>query len=300
MKIAISGASGLIGTQLKQAFEGAGHTVISIIRDRSKQGANTILWDPESHFIEGDKLEGIDAVVNLAGEGIATGRWNEEKKRKILESRVDSTKTLSDCISHLKQPPKVFINGSAIGYYGDRGDLECTEKTSRGKGFLADVCAQWEEAALPAVKAGVRTIFLRTGIVLSKDGGALGKMLLPFKLGLGGVIGSGKQYMSWITIDDLVGMILYMVVNTDIDGPVNGVAPNPVTNREFTKTLGAVLHRPTIFPVPAFVLRVLLGKEMADEFLLASTRVRADKILEKGYRFKYPNLHDALNHVIYP
>lgn len=298
MKIVIGGASGLIGSKLKQTLEKAGHTVVPLVRDREKLTSDAIFWDPDAQMIDLVKLEGVDAVVNLAGEGIATGRWTETKKKKILKSRVDATKTLADAISKLRNSPKIFINGSAIGFYGDRGDVVCNEESSPGEGFLSDVCVKWEAAAEPAVKAGIRTVFLRTGIVLAKEGGALGKMLTPFKLGLGGVIGSGEQYMSWIAIDDLVGIILYILKNNDIKGPVNGVAPYPVKNREFTKVLGNVLNRPTFFPVPAFILRGLLGKEMADEFLLASTRVEPKLIQSKGFQFQYPVLEEALKHII--
>lgn len=294
MKIVISGASGLIGTRLKESLEREGHNATVLVRDQKQLGNGTIYWDPETHTIDKEKLEGVDAIVNLSGEGIASGFWTESKKKKILDSRVNATSTLAKAIASLKQPPKVLINGSAIGFYGDRGDAVCDETTSPGNGFLADVCVKWEGAAAPAINAGIRTAFLRTGIVLAKEGGALGKMLLPFKLGLGGVIGSGEQYMSWIALDDLVGIIRFILSHDTLKGAINGVSPHPATNREFTKALGSVLNRPTVLPVPAFALKALLGKEMAEEFLLGSTRVEPKKLLDAGYRFKYPDLKEAL------
>lgn len=298
MKILISGSTGLIGKHLRRSLESLGHSVHALVRDKKKQGESDVFWDPLHGLIDKQALEGFDAVINLAGENIVSGRWNEAKKKKILESRVKGTKLLSETLASLKTPPKVFISGSAIGYYGNRGDETCLELTPPGEGFLADVCRQWEEAASPASDAGIRTVLLRTGVVLAPDGGALSKMLTPFKMGVGGVLGSGDQYISWIAIDDLTAVISFIISDRFMSGPINAVAPFPVTNREFTKTLGAALHRPTVFPVPAAVLKLMMGKEMAEEFLLGSTRVLPDVLLGEGYRFEYPNIEGALQHIL--
>lgn len=298
MKVLISGASGLIGKSLQKALKTSGDQVFTFVRDRGKMSEHAIFWEPDNNLVDIASLEGFDAVVHLAGENIASGRWSEEQKNHILDSRIKSTKTLVDALTRLKQPPKVLISASAIGYYGDRGDEVCTEETSSGLGFLPDVCRQWEQAAIPAEKMGIRTIFLRTGIVLSAEGGALSKMLPPFKLGLGGILGSGSQYMSWITLDDLVNIILFAIENEEVKGPINAVAPHAVTNEEFTKTLGKVLDRPTVFPMPAFVLRLLFGNEKADEVLLGSTYVEPKQLMLSGYVFKYPDLESALIQII--
>jgi uncharacterized protein (TIGR01777 family) len=298
MKILISGSTGLVGRHLKRSLESLGHSVYALVRDKTKKGEGDVYWDPLHGVIDKQALEGFDAVVHLAGENIASGRWSEAKKKKILDSRVKGTKLLAEALASLKTPPKVFVSGSAIGYYGNRGDETCLELTSSGDGFLADVCRQWEEAASPASEAGIRTVLLRTGVVLAPDGGALSKMLTPFKMGLGGVLGSGEQYISWIAIDDLTAVISFIISDRFMNGPINAVAPFPVTNREFTKALGAALHRPTVLPVPAAALKMILGKEMAEEFLLGSTRVLPDVLLGEGYRFEYPNVEGALQHIL--
>ena len=239
----------------------------------------------------------MDAVVHLAGESIADGRWNAAKKARILDSRRNGTKLIADTLASLENGPRSFICASAIGYYGDRSDEVLTEQSSIGTGFLADVCRQWEAACQSAKDAGVRTVNLRIGIVLSNEGGALQKMVLPFKMGVGGVVGSGKQYWSWISIDDLAGVLLHAVESTNLNGPVNAVAPSAVTNREFTKTLGKVLRRPTVFPLPAFIAQTVLG-EMARDLILSSARVEPAQLANSGYTFQHRDLESALRHVL--
>ena len=254
-------------------------------------------WDPAAGQIDAAALEGVDAAVHLAGENIASGRWTSSKKRRILESRVQGTRTLCDGLARLTCPPKALICASAIGYYGSRGDEVLTEESGPGTGFLADVCRAWEAAAEPAEKRGIRVVRLRIGVILSPAGGALAKMLLPFKLGAGGKIGDGKQYMSWIALDDLVVAIHHALVTESLSGPVNGVSPYPVANADFTRTLGRVLARPTLFPMPAFAARLAFG-EMAKETLLASTRVDPARLRASGYKFRHPELEGALRHLL--
>jgi uncharacterized protein len=294
MKILVSGSSGLIGSTLIPFLTTGDHSVARLVR---KQGAQGVYWNPAAGELDAAKLEGFDAVVHLAGDNISEGRWTAAKKKRIRDSRVKGTRLLAEALAKLTKKPSVFVCASAIGYYGDRGAEALDENAAAGDGFLADVCVDWEKAAEPARKAGIRVVHLRIGPVLAADGGALDKMLLPFKLGLGGVVGSGDQYFSWVTVDDVVGIILFAIENQDISGPVNTVAPNPVTNRELTKTLGKVLSRPTIMPVPAFALRLALG-EMADELLLASTRVIPTKLERAGYSFRFANLEPALRHLL--
>jgi uncharacterized protein (TIGR01777 family) len=246
--------------------------------------------------IDASALEGVDAVVHLAGENIAQ-RWTSSQKAKIRDSRIKGTQLLCETLARLSSPPKVLVSASAIGYYGDRGEQILTEDSPLGRGFLAEVCRGWEAATEPARQRGLRVVPLRFGVVLSPAGGALAKMLPPFRLGLGGMVGSGRQYMSWIALDDVVGAIQHAIVTDTLQGPTNAVAPQAVTNQEFTKTLGKALGRPTVFPLPAFAARLMFG-EMADELLLASTRVQPAKLLGSGYRFRYPELEDALRHVL--
>lgn len=298
MKILMSGSSGFVGSALQQFLKRDGHSITRLVRHEHEKEAATILWDPERGQIETSALEGFDAVVHLAGENIAGGRWNEERKQRILDSRVQGTRTLGQALSKLKNPPQVFVSTSAVGYYGNRGDTFCTEDTSNGAGFLAEVCRQWEAATEPAKQAGIRTAIMRFGVVLSPNDGALAKMLPVFKLGLGGVFGSGDQYISWISIDDLLAIILFTINNVFIEGPINVVSPHPITNREFTKTLGKVLNRPTILPVPAFALKLVLGSEMAEEMLLSSTRTDPFRLHQAGYQFLYPNLEKTLRHLL--
>jgi uncharacterized protein (TIGR01777 family) len=289
----MSGASGLIGSALTDSLRRDGHVVLRLRRGGITDG-DEIGWDPDEGRIDAPALEGVDAVVHLAGEGIAERKWTDEQKRRIRESRVRGTAVLAGAIASREQKPAVFVSGSAIGYYGkDRGDETLTEDSGPGTDFLALVCRDWEAETQPAVDAGVRTILLRTGIVLSKQGGALKQMLLPFKLGLGGRVGSGKQWMSWVSIDDEVTAIRHAIETTSLAGPVNVTAPNPATNAEFTETLGRVLHRPTVLPTPLFPLRLRYGAELIDALLLASQRVTSDKLRASGYDFRHPVLADA-------
>lgn len=247
--------------------------------------------------IDDKALDNCEAVIHLAGENIADGRWDEEKKRRVRDSRVKGTRFLAETLARLERPPEVFICASAIGYYGDRGDEVLTEESPPGSGFLPEVCCQWEAAAEEARRAGIRTLHMRTGLVLSRQGQLLKRMLIPFKIGLGGKIGDGRQWMSWIVIDDVVGAFLHVLENDTISGPVNVTAPQPVTNHEFTRTLGRVLNRPAFLTVPAFALRWAFG-EMADELVLASARVEPRKLLDSGYKFLYPTLEAALRHLL--
>ena len=281
MKILISGSSGLIGKALKISLEGDGHEIVVLPRT----------------FENPMDFTGVDAVVHLAGESIATSRWTSEKKQKIRDSRMRGTRQLASQIALSDAKPSVFICASAIGYYGDRGNENLDESSEAGTGFLPEVCVEWENATRPAEEAAIRTVRIRTGMVLSTAGGALQKMITPFKLGGGGILGSGQQYMSWISLDDEVSIIRYLIDNQTISGSVNLVSPNPVSNREFTKTLGKVLKRPTILPIPAFAVRLLFG-EMGDALLLSSTRVYPRKLLESGYEFKHPTLDAALRNIL--
>lgn len=295
MKVLVSGASGLVGSSLVPLLTTGGHDVHRLVR-RPTSEPKTIQWDPALGNIDRDRLAGFDAVIHLAGENIAS-RWTKKQMARIRESRVGSTRILSEALARSAAPPKSFIAASAIGYYGDRGDQPLDESSAPGKGFLPDVCREWEGASEPLRAKGVRTAFMRFGIVLSPAGGALGKMLLPFKLGLGGPIGPGTQYWSWVAIDDAIGAIYHVLSEPEISGPVNTVAPQATTNREFTETLGRVLRRPTVFPMPAFAARLVFGK-MANELFLASTRVVPKRLEETGYDFKYPTLEGAFKHLL--
>ena len=296
MKILVTGSHGLIGSALIPFLTTGGHDVLRLVRNPNP-ASDAICWDPQAGVIENDQLEGLDAVVHLAGENIASRRWNVSQKERIRESRVRGTRVLSESIAKLNNPPKVLVCASAVGYFGDRGDEELGEQSEPGCGFLADVCRDWEAAAGPAREKGIRVVNLRFGVILSSTGGALAKMLLPFKLGLGGVVGSGKQYWSWIALDDVLGAIRHVISHGDLNGPVNCVSPNPSTNREFTRILGRVLKRPTLFPLPAFAARLVLG-EMAHELLLASTRVVPKQLQASGYRFRFEELEWALRHTL--
>lgn len=298
MNILVAGASGLVGSKLVPALLEDGHQVRRMVRDRRRMVAEDVLWDPAAGEIDETAIDQADAVINLAGENIAGGRWSAQRKAAILDSRVDSTRTIAKALAKVPSRPRTLINASAIGYYGDRGDEVLDEESTPGSGdFLSGVCREWEAATRPAADAGARVVLTRFGVILSEEGGALKKMLLPFKLGLGGKIGSGRQYMSWVAIDDVVGAIQHSLTNDTLHGPVNVVAPRPVTNAEYTKTLGGVLHRPTLFPMPAFAARVAFG-QMADELLLAGQRVRPARLLASNYVFRYPELAGALEHVL--
>jgi len=292
MKILISGSHGLVGTALKSSLESEGHQVFPLVR-RAPYSESEVEWYPERGSLALSGMEGMDAVVHLAGESIASGRWTAEKKNRIRESRVKATTVLTEALGNLREPPKTLISASAIGYYGDRGDLILHEGNAPGNDFLAGVCAEWEKATESAPKKGIRVVLARFGIILSPEGGALKKMLPPFRLGLGGRVGTGRQWMSWIALEDVIGALKFTLAHDSLSGPVNFVAPNPVTNAEFTRTLGKSLSRPAIFPVPAFAARLLFG-EMADALLLSSQRVAAARLKEAGYEFSYPTLDDAM------
>jgi len=280
MKILVTGSSGLIGSKLVSFLEAERHEVVRYKRTATRPAIE----------------EGLDAVVHLAGEPIA-GRWTAKKKGRIRESRVGGTRQLCEALARLERPPRVLVSASAIGYYGDRGTEILNEDSPPGTGFLADVCRDWEAAADPAAEAGIRVVNLRFGIVLSGDGGALAKMLLPFRMGFGGIVGSGKQFWSWVAIEDVVGAIQHALNTEWARGPMNVVSPNAVTNREFTKALGRVLGRPTVFPMPAMAARVVFG-EMAEALLLGSARVQPIRLEGSGYRFRFPVLETTLRHMV--
>jgi uncharacterized protein (TIGR01777 family) len=298
MKVLITGASGLIGTALQKSFAEKGYMMLLAGRGEPKT-ANEIQWDVEKGFAENDleRIEGLDAVIHLAGENISALRWTEEKKKAIRDSRVYGTHTIVETISTLKEKPKVFISASAIGFYGDRADEQLTETSRPGDTFLASVCKEWETESRRAEDSGVRTVLLRNGIVLSKDGGALATMLTPFKFGVGGVVGRGQQWMSWVSLDDVVRIVNYAFENEHLRGAVNVVSPHPVTNEEFTKTLGEVLYRPTILPLPEFAVNLVFG-EMGDALLIDSTRTIPKRLEEAGFEFRFPNLKSALENAV--
>lgn len=291
MNVLISGASGLVGGYLVPRLERAGHQVYRLVR-RKPASPMERQWNPDER-VNPIVLDRIDAVIHLAGENIGEGRWTEEKKRRIRESRVHGTRRLAEAIAEASAPPKSLVCASAIGFYGDRGDTTLDEGSSAGSGFLPDVCREWEGAADPARNRGVRVAHVRLGVVLSSEGGALAKMLLPFKMGVGGVIGSGKQYWSCISVDEAAAVFQYAAENDSVSGPVNAVCPEPVTNHDFTKTLGRILGRPTVFPLPAFMARLALG-QMADDLILSSARVVPAKLTAAGYPFAHPNLESSL------
>lgn len=297
MKILMSGANGLIGNALSKSLTRDGHEIVKLVRRERSVGAPEVEWHPNQELIDASQLEDFDVVVHLAGESIASGRWSDEKKKKIVESRVKGTTLLSRAISGLKKPPHLFISASAIGFYGNRGDELLTEESAPGNDFLANVCIKWEDSAKFAESAGIRTIKVRFGIILDTEGGALEKMLTPFRMGVGGKVGDGQQWMSWIALEDVVSGLRFLMEESSLTGPVNFVAPKPVRNAEFTKTLGSVLSRPTIFPLPAFAARLALG-EMADGLLLSSAKVAPEKLQRAGFTFKYPDLRTALQSIL--
>ena len=295
MKIAIAGASGLVGTALMPALEAQGHEVTRLVRTAPRAGE--IEWHPNKDEVSAASLEGFDVIINLAGENIAGGRWTDEQKRKIRDSRVNGTHLLSEAIAKMERKPRAFICASATGIYGDRDDEVLDEQSESGGGFLAGVCREWEMACELAVKAGARVVNLRFGPILAREGGMLSKLLTPFKMGMGGKVGSGSQYISWVSLDDSVNAILLAINDESIRGPLNVVSPNPVTNEEFTKTLGHVLNRPTALAMPAFAARLAFG-EMADEMLLVSQRVMPKRLSAAGFQFQYPELEGALRHYL--
>ncbi len=296
MNLLVSGASGFVGSALVPALETAGHSVRRLVRVRPELGSPDVLWDPTGQFDPVGGIEGFDAVVHLAGESVA-GRWTRDRKARILNSRKLGTMTLASAAARSKKPPKVFVSASAVGYYGNRDDEVLTEESTGGDDFLADVTRQWEAAIAPATQAGIRSVMLRIGFILSPRGGGLARMLPPFRMGVGGRVGSGRQWMSWISITDVVGAIQHALATDALWGPVNTVAPHPVTNAEFTRTLGRVLGRPTAFPMPGFAARLVFG-EMADALLLSSQRVQPVKLQSSGFQFRHPELEGALRELL--
>jgi len=295
-QIAITGATGMVGTALTESLVKAGHQVTTMRRGTTQKDGSDLYWDPlNAGICDPAAATGIDAIVHLAGESIAGGRWTAALKERIRSSRIEATRNLVGSLSKLKTPPTTLVCASAIGYYGDRGADELTEESPRGEGFLADVCNDWEAEAAVAEELGIRVVTVRIGVVLSPKGGALSKMLTPFRLGAGGNVGNGNQYWSWIGLHDLVRILVEAVTNSDINGVINAVSPNPMTNRDFTKVLGKVLKRPTIFPLPAFVAKVVLG-EMADALLLSSSRVIPQTLARTGFRFDHAELESCLRH----
>jgi uncharacterized protein len=300
MKVLVTGSTGFVGSALVPFLTTGGHTVTRLLRPGSAQATlhgPVLEWNPAKGELAAAAMEGMEAVIHLAGENIAAGRWTAERRARIRDSRVGGTRLLAETLARMAKPPNTLVCASAVGYYGNRGQERLTEQSAPGVGFLAEVCKAWEAAAQPAAARGIRVVHLRLGIVLSPAGGALARMLLPFRFGVGGVIGDGRQYMSWISLDDLVAVIHHAAVNDALRGAVNAVSPAPVTNREFTKTLGRVLGRPTIFPLPAFAARLALG-EMADELLLSSTRVEPQKLMAGGFHFHHSDLEGALRHLL--
>ena len=297
MKVLVSGSHGLIGTALVKALAGDADEVTRLSRKPSPGEGPEIVWDQESNRLDPSSTGGFDAVVHLAGENIASGRWTGERKKRIRESRVKGTRLLAEVLARVARPPRVLVGASAIGYYGDRGEESLREESASGQGFLPELCREWEAATEPAAGKGIRVVRLRFGVVLSPEGGALAKMLPPFRMGAGGILGDGRQYVSWISLDDAIGAIRHTIQIEALKGPVNVVAPAPVTNREFTATLGKVLSRPTLIPMPAFAARLAFG-EMADALLLSSARVEPRRLLDSGYSFRHPDLESALRHLL--
>jgi uncharacterized protein len=293
MKVVITGSHGLIGTALGTALESGGHDVVRLTR-----GGGPMSWDPSRGQLDVAALAGVDAAVNLAGAGIGDKRWTPSRKEEIARSRTASTDLLCRGLAALNPKPSVLVSGSAVGIYGDRGDEILDEDSPIGSGSLVDIAREWEEATAPASQAGIRVARIRTGIVLSRSGGALKRQLPLFRLGLGGRLGSGRQYVSWITLEDEVGAIIHALTNASLAGPVNLTAPNPVTNADFTRALARALGRPAVLSVPSFALGVALGQEMTEEMLLASARVMPDRLQASGFQFKHPDLPEALSSVL--
>lgn len=299
MQILVSGSSGLIGGALVQALRAGGHSVVRLLRNAPSEGERTARWDPDRRTIDRTALEGCDAAVHLAGEPLL-GRWTATKRRRIADSRVVGTEVLARALASLERRPAVLVCASAAGYYGDRGAEVLTESSSAGPGFLADVCKAWEAAAEPAQRAGIRVVHVRTGLVLARTGGLLKTLLLPFRLGVGGPIGDGRAYWSWIALDDLVAIYRFALARDGLSGAVNAAAPHPVTNGEFARTLGRVLSRPAVIPVPPFALRLVFGRAAAEEAMLSGARLAPARLQEAGFRFQYPELEPALRHVLAP
>ena len=297
MRILISGSTGMLGSPLVQRLRAEGHTVTRLVRSPAQASGDSVVWSPDEGDLDAVSIEGHDAVIHLAGANIAGARWTAAVKTCILDSRIKGTGLLARAMAELTRPPNVFICASATGFYGDRGDEVLTEDSPPGDGFLAEVCRAWEAECQPAAAAGCRVVQTRTGVVLDRHGGALAKLLLPFKLGLGGRLGTGRQYMSWISLEDQISAFVHVLTHEDIHGPVNFVAPTPVTNAEFTQVLGKVLSRPTIIPVPSFALRLAAG-EMADALLLASTRAVPQQLMDSGFSFRHRTIGEALAEIL--
>lgn len=296
MRLAVTGSRGLLGSALVPFMLTGGHQVIRLVRG-STRGSEEASWDPARGLADPASLEGVDAVIHLAGENIAAARWTRERKAEIRRSRVEGTRRLCEGLARFPRPPKALVCASAIGYYGDRGDEILREDSPPGTGFLAEVCQLWESAAVPASQAGIRVVHMRFGMILTPAGGALRKMLVPFRLGLGGKMGNGGQYVSWIALDDATLAVHHVLSNDSVRGPVNAVAPAPVTNAEFTRTLARVLSRPALATLPAFAVRLAFG-EMADALLLASQRVVPSRLQASGLGFRFPTLEGALRHLL--
>ena len=298
MRILISGASGLVGKALARRLQGDGHTVARLVRPGGRRPSpGDIFWDPMAATVDAPAMEGADAFIHLSGASIAGGRWTPARKAVLRSSRIDSTRVLVDTFSNLQRKPRVFVCASATGYYGNRGDEVLTESSEGGTDFLALLARDWEAEARRAELAGIRTVLLRFGVIFSSQGGALPRMLTPFKYGVGGRLGSGNQWMSWITLEDAVEIARSAIAGDDFSGPTNVVAPNPIRNSEFTRIVAATLHRPALFSVPAFALRIVLG-EMADPLLLASQRVIPERLMAMGYKFRFTNLDAALRSIL--
>ncbi|HLV93796.1 MAG TPA: TIGR01777 family oxidoreductase [Candidatus Acidoferrales bacterium] len=298
LRILISGASGLVGAAATIALRADGHEVGHLVRSRGSLSTGDVRWDPAAGTADQEAMEGASAIVHLAGAGIGDSRWAEARKKILCSSRVDSTRILVDAISKLRQKPRVLLAASATGFYGNRGDELLAESSAAGSGFLAVLARAWEGESLRAESLGVRTVLLRFGMILSAQGGALPKVITPFKFGVGGRLGSGNQWMSWIALDDVIGVIRAALADEAFSGPVNVVAPNPLRNVDFTRALARALHRPAILPAPAFALRLALGREMADELLLSSQRVQPQKLIAAGYAFRFPELDPALKTIL--
>jgi uncharacterized protein (TIGR01777 family) len=297
MKVLISGAGGLVGTAVADALRKDGHTVGQFVRPGGTARAGDVRWDPASGTVDLAAMEGADTVICLSGASVGEGRWTAERKNVLRSSRVDLTRVLVDSLGRLKKKPRVFVAASAIGYYGNRGDEILTEASTAGNDFIAQLARDWETETIRAEAVGIRTVILRFAVILSAKGGALARMVLPFKLGAGGRLGSGQQWMSWVGLEDVVEIVRAAISHEQMRGPVNVAAPGPVQNVEFTRVLARVLHRPAIFPAPAFALRIALG-EMADALLLASQRVIPEKLRAAGYKFRYENLEGALREIL--
>jgi len=297
MKLIISGASGLVGVALANAFRAEGHTVLHLVRSDAVSSPDAIRWDPPSAQVDVSAMEGADVVVHLSGANISKGRWTPARRALLRSSRVDSTRVLVDSLAQLRRKPRAFLSASAVGYYGNRGDEILTETDEPGSDFLSLLARDWEAEAIRTAACGIRPVILRFGVILAADGGALPQMIRPFQFGIGGRLGSGRQWLSWIALEDIIGIVRFVIANAQINGPVNVIAPKPVQNAEFARIVGHTLHRPAILPAPAFALRLTFG-EMADALLLASQRARPEKLLAAGYRFHFEDLQTALSAIM--